>query len=694
MKNGILKALLFLLLGLLIPVLVIDGLYFLGSGTFMFTYPLAWFVGFVVGSIGFFYGMVGYWGITRGLVFQFFGTLAGALFVTLIRLVMGLTPVIDAAKFFFTEPAWWFGGLVGVLAFLVGVGVMSGWYKAALGEEEHEEHADPPGGRKYFGVSLDHKVIGIQYLVTSLALLSIGGAFALIFRTELAKSQLQFLTTTFTAFDQNGLQMYNTLMSLHGIIMIVSILLGVAALMNYLVPMLIGAQDMSFPRLNAFSYWVAVPAAVLLVSSLLLGGFDTGWTGYPPLSAKAPLGMQMFFLGVFTAGWASILGSLNLIATVIRMRARGMTAFRMPIFVWGALATSIIALTATQLIGTSFQLVMFQRLLGMGFFDAAKGGNPILFQHLFWFYSHPAVYVFVLPGLGVISELLPVFVRKPLYGYRWVALSSLGIALVGFLVWAHHMFTSGMNDYLRVPFMYSTLLVAVPTGVKFFSWVGTLWGGKIETPTPMLFVLGGIIVFLMGGLTGPPNATVSTDLHLHDTYWVVGHFHDTMFGGYIFPIFAAIYYWYPKATGRRMSERLGKIHFWLMTPAFLTLTFTMMYAGLHGMRRRIADYDPNITTSGPWNIFGINFQGLEVQHLVMTISAFLIAISVLIFFYNFFTSQRRGEEATGNIWRSRSPEWQVPSPMPAHNYEKEFEVVSDPYDYGLPDSTYIRFIEE
>ena len=693
MKNGIWKALLFLLIGLFVPVLLIDGLYYLGSGTFMFTYPVAWFFGLLLGLIGFFYGVVGYWGITRGLMFQMLGILGGAVFVTLLRLVLGYTPVLDPSKFFFTEPAWWFGGLVGVLSFMVGVGVMNDWYRAARGEELPEEHHEETGGKRYLGVSLDHKVIGIQYLVTALALLTVGGTFALIFRTELAKSQLQFLTTTFTAFDQNGLQMYNTLMSLHGIIMIISILLGVAAMMNYLVPMLIGAQDMAFPRLNAFSYWIAVPAAVLLVSSLILGGFDTGWTGYPPLSAKAPLGMQMFFLGVFAAGWASILGSLNLITTVIRMRAKGMTAFRMPIFVWGSVATSIIALTATQLIGLSFQLVMFQRLLGMGFFDPAKGGNPILFQHLFWFYSHPAVYVFVLPGLGVISELLPVFVRKPLYGYRWVAISSLAIALVGFLVWAHHMFTSGMNQYLRVPFMYSTLLVAVPTGVKFFSWVGTIWGGKIEMPTPMLFVLGGIVVFLVGGLSGPPNATVSTDLHLHDTYFIVGHFHDTMFGGYIFPVFAAIYYWFPKATGRRMSEKLGKVHFWLMTPAFLTLTFTMMYAGLHGMRRRIADYDPSITSSGPLHILGTTFQGLEVQHLIMTVAAFLIALSILIFFINFTRSIHKGEEATGNIWRSRSPEWQVPSPMPLHNYAQEIEVVGEPYDYGLKDSPYIKFTE-
>jgi cytochrome c oxidase subunit 1 len=490
---------------------------------------------------------------------------------------------------------------------------------------------------------------------------------------------LQFLTPSLRVFGENGPQLYNTLMSLHGIIMIIGILLGISGVINYVVPLLIGAQDMAFPRLNAFSYWIAVPAAVLLLSSIPLGGFDTGWTGYPPLSARAPVGMQMFFLGVFTAGWSSILGALNVIATMLRMRAHGMTAFRMPIFVWAAAATSIIALTATQLIGLSFQLVMFQRLLGMGFFDPAKGGNPILFQHLFWFYSHPAVYVFVLPGLGVISELLPVFVRKPLYGYRWVAMSSLGIALVGFLVWAHHMFVSGMNQYLQVPFMYSTLLVAVPTGVKFFSWVATLWKGKIETPTPMLFVIGGIVVFLLGGLSGPPNATVSTDLHLHDTYFIVGHFHDTLFGGYVFPFFAAIYYWFPKATGRRMNEFWGKVHFWLMTPSFLTLTLLMMRVGLLGMRRRIVDYDPAL--------------GLDPYHLVMTVAAFLIALSILIFLINLFRSIQHGEKAEGNIWNSRSPEWQVPSPLPAHNYEKPFEVIGEPYDYGLPGSAYVQFLK-
>ncbi len=686
MKNvhPVLRGLLMLVVGALVGYGVglfldyaVQSGFFANATELRFNAPVPGLFSLLIGATMFFFGLVGYRGVTRGLVFQVVGTLVGGLFVTGIRASMGLSLW---GGFLFTEPAWVLGGLVGALAFLVGVGAVTDWWKWALGEPTSEHHHDEPGFEKYFGVSLDHKVIGIQYTVVALLLISIGGLFALIFRTELAASQLQFLTTSFKLFDQNGLQMYNSLMSLHGMIMIVSILLGIAGIMNYVVPLLLGAQDMAFPRMNAFSFWIAVPAAVLLLASLFLGGFDTGWTGYPPLSARAPVGMQMFFLGVFVAGWSSILGGLNIIATSLRMRARGMTAFRMPILVWASVATSLISLTATQLIGLSFQLVMFQRLFGMGFFDPDKGGNPVLFQHLFWFYSHPAVYVFVLPGLGVISELLPVFVRKPLFGYKWVAMSSLGIALVGFMVWAHHMFTSGMNEYLRVPFMYSTLLVAVPTGVKFFSWVATIWKGKIRTPTPMLFVLGGIIVFLMGGLSGPPNATVSTDLHLHDTYFIVGHFHDTIFGGFVFPFFAAIYYWYPKATGRRMSEFWGKVHFWLMTPSFFILTLGMMRIGLLGMRRRIADYDPTM--------------GFDFTHLILTVTGYLIGVSVLIFIINFFHSMKNGEKAEGNLWESRSPEWLVPSPMPLENYEHEFEVVGEPYDYGLAGSRYVKFANE
>jgi cytochrome c oxidase subunit 1 len=363
-------------------------------------------------------------GLIRGVIFQVFGLLVGMGFVSLIRMILGL-------PFWKAEPAWVFGGFLGVVGFTIGIGAVDDWFKVAKGEiisDDHDWPADRPRWERFFSFSLDHKVIGIQYFVTAVALLGVGGIFALIFRTELAAAGLQVVE----------LNMFNTMIGLHGMIMIASILLGIAAMANYLVPLLIGASDMAFPRLNAFAFWINVPSAIWVVSSLFLGGFDTGWTAYPPLSARAPLGMQMFFLGVYFIGFSSILGSLNIIVTTLRMRAPGMGLFRMPIFVFAALATAIIGLTATQLIGLSFQMVMFQRLFGMGFFDPDKGGNVILFQHLFWFYSHPAVYVFILPGLGIISELLPPFVRKPLFGYKWIALSSLGIALVGFFVWAHH----------------------------------------------------------------------------------------------------------------------------------------------------------------------------------------------------------------------------------------------------------------
>src|SRR5690606_2980162 len=329
----------------------------------------------------------------------------------------------------------------------------------------------------------------------------------------------------------------------------------------------------------------------------------------------------------------------------------------------------------------ALMMVTMQRLFGMGFFDPTSpaagipAGDPILYQHLFWFYSHPVVYVFVLPGLGIISELLPVFSRKPLFGYKWIALSSVAIALVGFLVWAHHMYTSGMSEFLRVPFMFSTMLVAVPTGVKLFSWVGTLWGGKLEFPTPMLFTLGAISVFLIGGVTGPILGTVPTDLHLHDSYWIVGHFHATMFGGFVFPFFAALYYWYPKITGRMYNETLGKLHFWLMTPGFWLMSLGQMRIGLLGMRRRIADYDPAL--------------GIDFTQALVTMSALIIGWSILIMIYILISSARTAPAASHNPWRSRSPEWQVPSPMPAMNYDSPFEVVGEPYDYGLTD-TYVN----
>lgn len=599
-------------------------------------------------------------GLVRGLIWQVIGTAVGFGLMQALRAILGLRS--------WAEPAWVLGGIVGAISFMVGIGAFTDWFRWARGEEtpEVEEIDEQPGWQRYLGVSYDHKVIGIQYAVLSLVLLVVGGLIALLFRVELANSGLSFL---------NFLQ-FNTAIGLHGIILIASMLVGGAAVGNYTLPLLLGARDMAFPRLNAFAFWLGVPATVLVLMSIPLGGFETGWTGYPPLSVRGPMGIQAFFIGVWVIGWSSVLGGLNLIATFIRQRAPGMSVFKTPILAWGILATSLITLTATQLIGLSFQLVLFERLLKMPFFDPAGGGNPILFQHLFWFYSHPAVYVFVLPGFGIISELLPVFVRKPLFGYKFIALSSVGIAVIGFLVWGHHMLTAGMEEYLRVPFMYSTLLVAIPTGIKVFSWTATMWMGNIRFETPMLFVTGALIIFLTGGLTGPPLGIVATDLQLHDTYFVVGHFHSTMFGGYIFPFFAALYYWFPKVTGKRMNEGLGKLHFWLMFPSFIVMSLGQMWVGLHGMRRRVADYDPAL--------------GIQTGHLIITIAGFLVALAVLIYFINLWISIRRGEPATGNVWESRSPEWQIPSPAPMHNYPVPLRVVGDPYDYGVPNSRYVE----
>lgn len=606
-------------------------------------------------------------GLVRGLVWQAVGTVLSLFAVALIRLFAGMELVWGS------EGGWVIAILIGGIAFLAGVGAMDDWFQWWKGFETPMRHGPPegqPAWTRYFAVDYNHKVIGIQYGVTGLLLLMIGGGFAVLFRTELARSGFQFL-------DPSN---YNTIISLHGWVALFAILLGVGGMANYLVPLMLGAEDMAFPRLNAFAYWINVPAIVLMLASIFWG-WDGGWTLYPPLSIQGPLGYQFVIISVFLLGFSSILGSLNLLATIFLMRPKGMSLFRMPIFCWAILATSFIQLTGTQFIAQSFLMLSVERTLGMGFFDPSKGGDPILFQHLFWFYSHPAVYIFVLPGLGIISELLPVFARKPLFGYRWIALSSVAIALVGFIVWGHHMFTSGYADMLRYWFMLSTLLVAVPTGVKFFSWLGTIWGGKLTFPTPMLFVLGSISVFLIGGLSGPILATPSSDLPLHDSYFVVGHFHATIFGGFVFPFFAAIYYWYPKITGRMYNETLGKIHFWLMVPGFWTMSIGQMSVGVMGMRRRIADYEQALG-----GMVNENLGLVEVGHIIVTIAGFVIALSILLMIYNLLYSAEMGKVAGDNPWRSRSPEWQTPSPIPEHSFAGPISVVGEPYDYGLPGS--------
>ncbi len=604
-------------------------------------------------------------GLVRGLLAGLAGFAAGAGVTVLARAVWGL-PAWRAA------PAAAVGTLTGLVAYLLAAGVFTDWIAWARGAQASDPRHGPahgPGWTRYFNPDPSHKVIGIQYTVASLVLFVIAGIMALLMRLELTRPGLQVLSP----------QTYNTAVGLHGIVMIAAILVGIAGPINYLVPLMIGARDMAFPRLNALSFWLVPPGALLVVTSLFTGGFNTGWTGYPPLGARDPLGAQFFYSGVFLVGLSSILGAINFLTTIFRMRAPGMTFFRLPIFVWATLATALISLTATQFIAMAFLMVVLERLLGMGFFDPAKGGNPILFQHVFWFYSHPAVYVFVLPGLGIISELLPVFARKPLFGYKWVALSSVAIAVMGFFVWGHHMFTAGLERPLVVPFMITTLLVAVPTGVKFFSWLATLWEGRLSFETPMLFVLGAIVIFLVGGLTGMPNGIVPTDLALQDTWWVVAHLHHTMYGGFVFPFLAAVYFWFPKVTGRMYSERLGKWHFWLMLVGVFLTTLPQFRIGLLGMRRRVADYDAAL--------------GFEPAQLGTTVGGLLVGLGTLLFLINLVRSARRGPLAAPNPWRSRSPEWQLSSPPPEENYAAPPAVVGGPYDYGVAGSAYVRLAE-
>jgi cytochrome c oxidase subunit 1 len=602
-------------------------------------------------------------GLVRGLLA---GLLAAGLGMGLavgIRVLLGWPAWVAA-------PVTAVGALFAVVGFLIGVGVFADWWKLALGQKVADHH-EPPAGMprwtRYLSWDPSHKVIGIQYAVTAVLLMLFAGVLALLVRLELAQPGMQFLNP-----DQ-----YNQVMGVHGIVMIGTILIGIAGLANYLVPLLIGANDMAFPRLNAFSYWLIPPAAGLIVTTLFTGGFDTGWTGYPPLGVRDPLGAQFFYLGVFVLGLSSILGSINLITTIMKMRAPGMKLFRMPIFVWGILATSLIQLVATQFIAMAFLLVLAERLFHMGFFDPIAGGSALLYQNIFWFYSHPVVYVFVLPGFGLISEILPVFARKPLFGYRAVAISSMAIAFVGFLVWAHHMFATGMSAAAQIYFMFATLLVAVPTGVKIFSWLGTLWGGKMTFPAPALFVLGGLGLFLVGGLTGPFLAIAPVDLYLSKTYWVVSHFHQIMFGGYVSTLMAAIFFWFPKVTGLMYKEKLGKLQFWMMLVGLTIMNVAMYRLGLAGMLRRVADYDPQ--------------PGFAAWNTVATVGGFIIGLSFLVFVINMVVSLAARQPAPANPWRSRSPEWQIPSPPPEESYPTPPVVVGEPYDYGVPGSEYVRF---
>ncbi|HEY8636826.1 MAG TPA: cbb3-type cytochrome c oxidase subunit I [Candidatus Limnocylindrales bacterium] len=551
--------------------------------------------------------------------------------------------------------------LLGLLGFLLGIGAFRFWLTWAAGREtdvraEHDAHGRAGEWQRYFRFTTDHKVIGVQYLVTAFALFLIAGTAAMVMRFELAQPGIA------TSKD-----FYNTIMSTHGAMMITVALVSiVGGLGNYLVPIMIGARDMAFPKTNALSYWM-LPLAILLVAiNPLLGGFDTGWTAYPPLSQQANLGQQAYLMAFVTVGVSSILSAINFLVTVFRMRAPGMSLMRMPIFVWALTVTATLALVATSIVAMAFTMLLFDRLLGTSFFRASRGGDVILFQHLFWFYSHPAVYIMALPGLGAILEIVPVFARKPLFAYPLAVLMFISIGVMSFMVWAHHMFVSGMAEFFHIPIMLTTELISVPTGIVFLCALGTIWMGRIHFKVPMLWVFGFLWAFLIGGITGVFLADVPTDITLSDTYFVVAHFHYTIVGGTIFGLFAGTYYWFPKITGRMYDERLGRLHFWWFTIAFNATFIPMFWLGIEGMRRRVADYPA----------------GFGWVNLFISFAALNIALSVAVFVFNMVRSWKRGEQAVSNPWRAQTLEWQIASPPPVDNFDRIPTVTGTPYQYG------------
>jgi cytochrome c oxidase subunit 1 len=505
----------------------------------------------------------------------------------------------------------------------------------------------------------DHKKIGILYIVNSFVFFFIGGMLALGVRTELAQPGIQFVPNE---------EVYNQLFTMHGTIMIFLFIIPMlAGFGNYVAPLQIGAPDMAFPRINALSFWMLPLGGILMLLGFVTGGAaQAGWTSYSPLAQDRPLGSpgsgeDLWIMALVLIGTSSILGAVNFLVTIFKMRAPGMTLFRMPILVWTVLVTSVLVLMATPVFTSALIMLFIDRNYGGHFFDPATGGNAILWQNVFWFYSHPAVYVMVLPAMGMISEILPVFSRKPLFGYKAFVFATAGIGALGFSVWAHHMFTTG-SVYLPF-FSLMTFLIAVPTGVKMFNWIFTMYRGKLTFSTPLLFALGFLTMFLIGGINGAFSAAVPVDFALHDTYWVVAHLHYVLFGGSVFGVMAGLYYWFPKMTGRMLDERLGKIQFLIMFVGFNLTFFPMHQLGLMGMPRRIADYASN----AGWNDL----------NLAASIGGFMIAASMLPLIWNVFSSLRGGRIAGDDPWEANTLEWATSSPPPPYNFDHLPEIRSE-----------------
>ena len=497
--------------------------------------------------------------------------------------------------------------------------------------------------------TVDHKKIGILYGVTSFLFFLVGGVEALLIRLQLARPEQ-------TVLSANA---YNQVFTMHGVTMVFLVIMPLsAAFFNYLIPLMIGARDVAFPRLNAFSYWVFLFGGLFIYSSFFLGGAPNGgWFAYAPNSTTdSSVGMTFYAVGLIVTGIASTAGAVNLGVTVINMRAPGMSLFRMPVFVWMGLVVQLLLAFSLPIITVGLFELLFDRRFGTNFFNVENGGDPLLWQHLFWLFGHPEVYILILPAFGIVSEILPVFARKPLFGYQFIVFSGIAIGFIGFGVWVHHMFATGLGPVANTAFGISTMIIAVPTGVKIFNWMGTIWRGDIRFATPFLFAIGMVMMFVIGGLSGVTHAVVPADYMQTDTYYIVAHFHYVLFGGAIFGLFAGMYYWWPKIFGRLLNERLGKVHFWLMIVGF-NLTFGPMHIlGLQGMARRIYTYSESL--------------GLGFWNLVATIGAFTIALSILVFLINAIASFLRPRTGEADPWDARTIEWTTTSPPPDYNFEE------------------------
>src|SRR5213593_1156047 len=513
---------------------------------------------------------------------------------------------------------------------------------------------EPKGRLLVWLTTTDHKKIGILYLVNSFSFFTVGGIFALLMRTELARPGQQLI----------GAHAYNELFTLHGTLMIFLVIFPIlAGFGNYFVPLQIGALDMAFPRINALSFWLLPTGGLTILSGFLAkgGAAAAGWTSYVPVSVQGLAGQDLWIAGLMIVGTSSILGGINFIVTILRLRAPGMTMMRLPIFVWSILAQSLLVVLATPVLTSGLIMLFADRRLGTSFFDPAHGGNVLLWQHTFWFFGHPEVYILILAAWGVITEILPVFSGKPLFGYPAAILSFLMITALSFTVWAHHMFATGA---VELPFFsITTELISIPTGVLFFVWLGTLWKGKLRFEVPMLFALGFIALFLIGGIDGVWAASPAMDFAIHDTYWVVAHLHYVLFGGSLFGIVAATYYWFPKMTGRMLSRKLGQWHFWLQFIGFNVTFFPMHILGLRGMPRRIADYAPN--------------RGWSFLNLLSTVGAYIILIAMLIFLVNVITTLRKPRSAPDDPWGGNTLEWATSSPPPPHNFDRLPPITSE-----------------